>query len=146
MGSAQRNIARRGAVAGGTAAGLRGFTLIELLIVVVLIGLIALIALPRFSGAREKAYRAQVATDIHALIVAQEAYFDNAKSYAVDLALLDYNQTKNVQIEILETAGNGWSAKGTHDSEASIECGFYTGPVTPPVIPGIKEGRLECKS
>jgi hypothetical protein len=47
-------------------------------------------------------------------------------------------------ITILETTGNGWSAKVTHNSDEDIECAFYTGPVTPPAIAGIKEGRIEC--
>lgn len=129
------------------AASLKGFTLIELLVVVTLIGLITLIALPRFTGARQKAYRSQALTDLRSLITAQEAYWDNTKSYADDVALLDdFNQTPNVVITILETAGNGWSAKATHDSDDTIECGFYTGPVTPPGIPGIQEGRVECSN
>ena len=128
-------------------AALRGFTLIELMIVVTLIGLITLIALPRFNGARQQAHRTQVLTDLRSLVVAQEAYWDNAGLYADDVAqLTEFNRTPNVVIEILETAGNGWSTKGTHDSDSEIECGIYTGPVTAPGIPGIKEGTVACKS
>ncbi len=128
-------------------AALRGFTLIELMIVVTLIGLITVIALPRFNGARQHAHRTQVLTDLRSLVAAQEAYWDNTKFYADDVAqLTEFNRTNNVVIEILETAGNGWSAKGTHDSDDEIECGFYTGEVTAPGIPGIKEGSVACKS
>jgi prepilin-type N-terminal cleavage/methylation domain-containing protein len=136
--------ARRGSKARGLAVGIPGFTLIELLIVVVLIGLITLIALPRFSGAREKAHRAQAITDLRSLVNAQEAYFADTKTYADDVALLEFNQTAEVVVTILETTGNGWSAEVTHNSDEDIECAFYTGPVTPPTIPGIVEGRLEC--
>jgi prepilin-type N-terminal cleavage/methylation domain-containing protein len=136
--------ARRGTVARGSAVGIQGFTLIELLIVVVLIGLITLIALPRFSGAREKAHRSQAITDLRSLVTAQEAYWADTESYADDIALLEFNQTPEVIVTILETTGNGWSATVTHNSDEDIECAFYTGPVTPPVIPGIKEGRVEC--
>lgn len=144
MEQAHRIKSRRETSARGLAVGIRGFTLIELLIVVVLIGLITMIALPRFSGAREKAHRSQAITDLRSLVNAQEAYFADTRTYADDVALLDYNQTQEVVITILETTGNGWSAKVTHNSDADIECAFYTGPVTPPAIPGILEGRVEC--
>jgi prepilin-type N-terminal cleavage/methylation domain-containing protein len=138
--------ARRGTVARALAVGVRGFTLIELMIVVTLIGLITLIALPRFTGAREKAHRSQAVTDLRSLVTAQESYWADSKTYADDVANLDFNQTPEVVITILETTGNGWSAKVTHNSDDDIECAFYTGPVTPPAIAGIKEGRIECAS
>jgi prepilin-type N-terminal cleavage/methylation domain-containing protein len=144
MALARRIEARRGAAVKSVAVGNRGFTLIELLIVVVLIGLITLIALPRFTGAREKAHRSQAATDLRSLVAAQESYWAEYKIYADDVNLLEFNQTPEVVITILETSGNGWSAKVTHNSNADIECAFYTGPVTPPAVPGIKEGRVEC--
>jgi prepilin-type N-terminal cleavage/methylation domain-containing protein len=141
-----RTEASRGIVAKGLAVGIRGFTLIELMIVVTLIGLITMIALPRFSGAREKAHRAQAITDLRTLVSAQEAYWADNRAYADDIALLtEFNHTPEVVITILETTGNGWSAEVTHNSNADIKCGFYTGPVTPPVVAGIKEGRIECE-
>jgi prepilin-type N-terminal cleavage/methylation domain-containing protein len=138
--------ARRGAAARGLAVGVWGFTLIELLIVVTLIGLITMIALPRFTGARQKAHRSQAITDLRSLVTAQEAYWADNKVYADDIALLtEFNRTPEVVITILETAGNGWSAEATHNSDADIKCGFYTGPVTPPAVTGIKEGTVDCE-
>lgn len=60
--------------------------------------------------------------------------------------LTEFNRTPEVVITILETTGNGWSAEATHNSDEDIKCAFYTGPVTPPVITGIKEGRVECEN
>ena len=145
MALASRIEAREGSAARGSAVGTRGFTLIELLVVVILIGLITMIALPRFTGSRKKAHRSQAATDLRSLVTAQESYWADNGDYATDVNLLDFNQTPNVVITILETAGNGWSAEVTHSSYASIKCGFYTGPVTPPAVPGIVEGRVECE-
>jgi type IV pilus assembly protein PilA len=130
----------------GVAAGVRGFTLVELLIVITLLGLIAAIALPRFSGTRSRAHRTQTITDLRTLVTAQEAYWADNKIYADDVSLLtQFNRTPQVVITILETAGNGWSAQATHNSDSDIKCGFYTGPVTPPAVTGIVEGSVICE-
>ncbi len=52
----------------------KGFTLIELLIVVVIIGLLAIIALPQFDKVRERAFNATVLSDIRTTMNAVELY------------------------------------------------------------------------
>ncbi len=123
----------------------RGFTLIELLVVVTLIGILALIALPKFTGTRKKAYRSQMQADLRTLVNSQEAYFDDAGAYTDNLSLLTFNPTPTVTIQILETNGSGWSAKATHLNNTTLLCGIYLGSVTPPpglTLPG--EGVVGC--
>ncbi|MDZ4258588.1 MAG: prepilin-type N-terminal cleavage/methylation domain-containing protein [Gemmatimonadales bacterium] len=60
----------------------KGFTLIELLIVVVIIGILAAIAIPKFAATKDKAKLASVKTDIKNVMTAQEAYFSDWNAYA----------------------------------------------------------------
>ena len=54
----------------------KGFTLIELLIVVVIIGSLAAIAIPKFANTKEKAYIAAMKSDLRNLATAQENFFN----------------------------------------------------------------------
>jgi prepilin-type N-terminal cleavage/methylation domain-containing protein len=58
-----------------------GFTLIELLIVVVIIGLLAAIAIPKFAATKDKAKMASVRSDLRNTMTAQEAYFADYSTF-----------------------------------------------------------------
>jgi prepilin-type N-terminal cleavage/methylation domain-containing protein len=60
----------------------KGFTLIELLIVVVIIGILAAIAIPKFANTKEKAVAASEKSDLRNLVTAQEAFFSDNNDYA----------------------------------------------------------------
>jgi prepilin-type N-terminal cleavage/methylation domain-containing protein len=59
----------------------KGFTLIELLVVVVIIGLLASIAIPKFSATKDKARMASVRSDLRNVMTAQEAYFAGSNAF-----------------------------------------------------------------
>ena len=63
----------------------KGFTLIELLIVVVIIGILAAIAIPKFAATKDKAKLASVRTDIRNIMTGEEAYFADYSSYTASL-------------------------------------------------------------
>lgn len=121
-----------------------GFTLVELMVVVVIIALLAVVALPRFARTRDKAYRSQMQTALRTLVTTQEGYFDDYLAYANNISNLNYNVTPMVTLQIVQTAGNGWSAKATHQMTTS-ECMVYVGPVAPVAgIPDNGEGIISC--
>src|SRR5438876_11551539 len=64
----------------------KGFTLIELLIVVVIIGILAAIAIPKFANTKAKAYVASMKSDLRNLVTAEEAYFADSVKYSATVA------------------------------------------------------------
>src|SRR6185436_790751 len=60
----------------------KGFTLIELLIVVVIIGILAAIAIPKFANTKQKAVRSSMISDLRNLATAQEAFYADSTRYA----------------------------------------------------------------
>jgi prepilin-type N-terminal cleavage/methylation domain-containing protein len=87
--------------------GSNGFTLIELLIVIVIVGILAAVAVPRFASAKGKAFDGTAKSDLRNAVAAQEAYYADNQVYADDLAdLTDFNPSQNVTVTI-EAAGVG---------------------------------------
>ena len=110
-------------------ANKKGFTLIELLIVVVIIGILAAIAIPKFANTKEKAYIASMKSDLRNLITAQEAYFsDNNSSYAASTGALGtaYKSSSGVTVTIGSVTNTGWDATSSHTSTAKI-CSIAVG-------------------
>lgn len=58
-----------------------GFTLIELLIVVAIIGILAAIAIPRFSAYRVSAFNATAVSDLKNAKTMMESYFADNHTY-----------------------------------------------------------------
>jgi type IV pilus assembly protein PilA len=94
----------------------KGFTLIELLIVVVIIGILAAIAIPKFASTKEKAYVTAMKSDLRRLLIAEEAYYADYWTYSTDKAALKFGESTGVHVTITYNPGQGWSADATHDA------------------------------
>ena len=92
----------------------KGFTLIELLIVVVIIGILAAIAIPKFANTKQKAYVATLKTDLRNLVTAEEAYFADHTTYTTSLATTQFQPSQGVTYSVGAASGTGWSATATH--------------------------------
>ena len=112
-------------------AGKKGFTLIELLIVTVIIGILAAIAIPKYSEVREKGFRAAMMSDLRNLAHFQEVYHNAYFSFSSSLADAEAVQSKGVLLTINEATGTGWAATATHQAMGAEQCGIYHGTATP---------------
>lgn len=123
----------------------RGFTLIELLIVVVIIGIVAAIAIPKFNNTKGKANAAALRSDLRNLASAQEAYFYEHSAYADSPALLKMNSSPGVILTIVSATASGWSAKVTHPLSYPLTCAIFAGKVDSPPVPATVEGVVGCQ-
>ena len=118
----------------------KGFTLIELLIVVVIIGILAAIAIPKFANTKGKAYKATMKGDLRNLATEQEGYAaDNAGAYfagsAVGPAVIGttgYAPSTGVTVTATtDAATNGWYAVATHPAlPATEKCEIFISATT----------------
>lgn len=124
----------------------KGFTLIELLIVVVIIGILAAIAIPKFSNTKEKAYLAAMKSDLRNLVTAQESYFSDQNVYGalVDLDPTYYNSSSGVTVGVTPNAGIGFWAQADHPG-TDQSCRIYINNA-PIAYPATEENAPGCGS
>jgi prepilin-type N-terminal cleavage/methylation domain-containing protein len=110
-----------------------GFTLIELLIVMVVIGILAAIAIPKFSSVKEKAYLAAMKSDLRNLATYEETfaadsaglYFSGTVTGATSVQ--GFTASQNVTVTAVAVTGPpaAWSASASH-TLTSRTCGIST--------------------
>ncbi len=124
--------------------GTRGFTLIELLIVVVIIGILAAIAIPKFANTKEKAYLASMKSDLRNLVTAEEGYHGDWLVYTTATTALQWQASAGVTVSLTFADAQGWVATASHVGlPATRTCGIFYGTATAP-ISGANEGEPKC--
>ena len=129
-----------------------GFTLIELLIVVVIIGILAAIAIPKYHTTKEKAYVATMKSDLRKLAVAEETWFSGNGVYFEGTASNDglgghvslgndFVPSSGVTL-VATTADGGWYATATYPTGTTRTCALYFGVA--PAAPATAEGAPQC--
>ena len=122
----------------------KGFTLIELLIVVVIIGILAAIAIPKFANTKSKAYITAMKSDLRNLVTAEEAFFADSAKYTATISQLRFSSTSGVNTPTVATGAGYWTATTTHTQLAGSECGIGVN-TTNPTVGAAGDGEASCK-
>ena len=96
----------------------KGFTLIELLIVVVIIGILAAIAIPKFANTKDKAYVAAMKSDLRNLATYEEQYAadNNGAYFSGNGSTQGFSPSASVTVTATAVTGPppAWTATAVH--------------------------------
>lgn len=120
-----------------------GFTLLELMVAVVIVGVLAAIAVPKFNGTRRNAYIATMRSDLRNLVSAEELFFSDSARYATDQSHLNVKPSRNMTVTI--AAGPGfWTATASHSQVTDgFVCTIAVNTANP-LVPGTPDGQPAC--
>src|SRR5438477_66791 len=123
----------------------KGFTLIELLIVVVIIGILAAIAIPKFANTKAKAYIASMKSDLRNLVTAEEAYFADSVKYSATTACTTPPTAGAVNFCV--TTGNNLGTIGLAAGNGGWAVTITNNNLTTPLVTCaiFKIGRASCR-
>lgn len=124
-----------------------GFTLIEMLIVIVIIGILASIAIPKFYRAKERSVIAKMRNDLRALAMAEEAYFNEHSTYyggGLPAPGFMFTPSVGVVIALGGASQTGWAATSSSGATTAT-CALFHG-TGGPIGPATEEGRVACET
>jgi len=97
----------------------KGFTLTELLIVIAIIGVLAVIAIPTYTGQQKRAARTEAYTNLQNLRMLQEQYFAENGEYAPNTATADSTSSTTLLYGVFsgttyDTSNNATNARNIY--------------------------------
>ena len=120
-----------------------GFTLIELLVVVLIIGILAAIAVPKYQSVVDKARMSDYIQRAYGIKRAQEAYYLANGKYAADLRDLDVNYVEDCEPALAR--GNEWICGKDFFIHNMMPQGAYVGGAIEVFLcPDSTVGRITC--
>jgi type IV pilus assembly protein PilA len=128
-----------------------GFTLIELLVVLVIIGILAAIAIPKFGNTKNKAYQTAMKSDLRNLVSSEEAVFADSRHYlaytgvgTLGDTVIHFRPSTGVSAPAITVYPGAWYATVTHSQIAApFMCSIALG--TPnALVPTAGEGEPVC--
>lgn len=129
------------------------FTLIELLIVVMIIGLLATVAIPKFANTKTRAYIASMKSDLRNLYTSEESFFTDSIRYGSVISCttpptvgtVNFCPSSGNNLNGPIVNGGGWSATITNSNVTNpLEtCAIFVN--TPAVAPATEEGVVACE-
>ncbi len=122
----------------------KGFTLIELLIVIVIIGILAAIAIPKFANTKSKAYVTAMKSDLRNLVSAEESLFSDSARYTSNVTSLGFKASTGVAAPAIVTYPGAWVATNSHTQLVGTTCGIGVN-TTNPTVTTAGEGEPACK-
>jgi prepilin-type N-terminal cleavage/methylation domain-containing protein len=118
----------------------RGITLVEMVVVVLVLGILAAIAIPRYSGSKDKAYLASIKADLVSAAIYEEQYAaENHGQYFSGVATSNapvegFRASKDVTVtlvaaNILGSQLSEWTATAKH-AQSPESCNMRGGIIT----------------
>jgi prepilin-type N-terminal cleavage/methylation domain-containing protein len=128
-----------------------GFTLIELLVVLVIIGILAAIAIPKFGNTKAKAYQTAMKSDLRNLVSSEEAIFADSGHYKVYSpdgnrgdTTMHFRPSTGVTDPTILVYPGAWYATVAHTQiPAPFMCAIAIGTVNT-LVPTAGEGEPAC--
>ncbi len=107
---------------------------------VIFVGILAAIAIPKFTNTKQKAYVASMKSDLRDLATAEEAYYGQHQRYSSDLGAVAFTPSANVTVTVTSASREGWAARTNHLAVAyTCQVGFGADSIA-----GVGDGVIQC--
>jgi len=119
-----------------------GFSLIELLVVLVVIGILVGLAIPRYRDYKRRFYLTTMVADLRNLATTEAAFWNISGTYSTNLQQIQYSASPQVSISIVSADTLGWAAKASYAGD-SATCAIYFGNA-PILAPATLKNVIGC--